>query len=108
MGQFCTLINIEAILDGQPSLFGLHADLEKEAQRIASQITKRQALQQPVSTVSTDAAKEYQAVNLDSLQYNDVRTIGAEYVGHHAACQLGNGLSENDFICTYKVEDLIK
>ena len=79
---------IESILDGQPSLFGLEAELEREAQRLASQITKRQALQQPPA-ITPSAAREYQSVDLDSLQYNDVRRIGAEYVGYHAACQLG-------------------
>ena len=80
---------IEELLEGKQCLFLLDTNLEKEAQRIASQITKRQALQQAgVSDIST-ASAEYQSVNLDSLQYNDVRTIGAEYVGHHAACQLG-------------------
>ena len=35
---------IEEILSGQPSLFGLSVDLEREAQQIASRIGKRQAL----------------------------------------------------------------
>jgi len=80
---------IETILEGKPSLFGLNAELETEAQRIASQITKRQSLQQVVVSELNVSSEEYQSVNLDSLQYNDVRTIGAEYVGYHAACQLG-------------------
>ena len=78
---------IEEILSGQPSLFGLSVDLEREAQQIASRIGKRQALHQSTELAAT--AKEFQAVDLDSLQYSDVRSVGAEYVGHHAACQLG-------------------
>jgi hypothetical protein len=78
---------IEEILSGQPGLFGLSVDLEREAQQISSRIGKRQALHQPAELSPTD--KEYQAVDLNSLQYSDVRSIGAEYVGHHAACQLG-------------------
>jgi transposase len=78
---------IEEILSGQPSLFGLSIDLEREAQQIASRIGKRQALNQPTELASTD--REHHDVDLGSLQYSDVRSIGGEYVGHHAACQLG-------------------
>lgn len=78
---------IEEILSGQPSLFGLSIELEREAQQIASRIGKRQALNQPTELAPTD--REHHAVDLSSLQYSDVRSIGGEYVGHHAACQLG-------------------
>jgi transposase len=78
---------IDAILSGQVTLFGLSTELESEAQRMASLITKRQALEQVVPVVSNN--KSYTAVDLDSLQYHDIRSIGAEYVGYHAACQLG-------------------
>lgn len=78
---------IEEILSGQPSLFGLSIELEREAQQIASRIGKRQAINQPTELAPTD--REHHAVDLSSLQYSDVRSIGGEYVGHHAACQLG-------------------
>jgi transposase len=78
---------IEAILTSNPSLFGLPINLEREAQRLSSMVTKRQALHQP--TELTSKAKEYHPVDLDSMQHSDARSVGAEYVGHHAACQLG-------------------
>ena len=90
---------IESILNGGISLFGLSGELEQEAQQRASLISKRHALEQPNQTGSTN--KEYHSVDLDSLKHNDIRSIGAEYVGYHAACQLGlpevlleQGLSE--------------
>lgn len=61
--------------------------MEREAQQIASRIGKRQALNQPTELAPTD--REHHAVDLSSLQYSDVRSIGGEYVGYHAACQLG-------------------
>lgn len=72
---------IEAILSGQNDMFGLHTELENEAQQIASMITKRQA-DTPAVTVQTP---DIQAADLNSIKHSDVRTIGAEHVGYEAA-----------------------
>lgn len=83
---------VETILTNQPCLFGLPAELEREAQRMAGLIIKRQVLQQPEPRLSHNInTAEFHAVNLDSLQHHDIRSVGAEYVGYHAACQLSLG-----------------
>lgn len=79
---------VEAILSGQETLFGLSPELEQEAQQMASLITKRQALElKPIS--ESKAAKKFEAADLDSIKYSDIRTIGAEHVGYSVAKQLG-------------------
>jgi transposase len=74
---------IEDICRKQDSLFGLDEPLEQEAQRIARILLGRQS--QTVSTAQSD----YHAVDVNSLEHDDIRFVGGEYVGLHAARQLG-------------------
>lgn len=85
---------IEAILSGQDDLFGLsNTELEQEAQRLASLIVKRQATESRVkvkksSTNPEGVSKDFESVDLNSIKHSDIRPIGAEHVGYHAAKQL--------------------
>jgi transposase len=85
---------IESILSGQEYLFGLSdTKLEQEAQHLASLIVKRQVIVAKANpkngTAKKDTTKEFEAVDLKSIKHSDIRPIGAEHVGYHAAQQLG-------------------
>ena len=65
--------------------------LEKEAQRIAKLIIAKGSKplgnkKQPIKNIDTPT--DYQTVDVNSLQHQHVRKIGAEHVGFHAAKQL--------------------
>ena len=87
---------VEQLLSGTQQLFELELakPLETKAQSMVRQIVKiREKF-----TAEGGARKEvqntepvehdYQTVNIDSAKDNDVRFIGAEYLGNHAASQL--------------------
>lgn len=84
---------VEEILTGQAELlFGPETDeLEQEAQRIAKLVLAKGARaatrQQP--NLSSSQTADYQSVDVNSLNHQDVRFVGAEAVGYHAAQQLG-------------------
>lgn len=78
---------IEELLCEQGSLLSIEPALEKEAQRIAKLIAhKYSAIQarQEKAPASTD----YHSLDVASLQHQEVRHVGAEHVGYHAALQL--------------------
>ncbi len=89
---------VEQLLDKkqQVQLFDLELPkkIESSAQRIVKLIIKRQskfeaeskARKQVPPTESVEA--DYQSVDINSTRDNDVRFIGGEYLGHHAATQL--------------------
>jgi transposase len=84
---------VEEILTGQAELlFGAEMDaLEQEAQRIAKLVLAkgaRAATRQQLSPPSSQIA-DYQSVDINSLNHQDIRFVGAEAVGYHAAKQLG-------------------
>lgn len=81
---------IENILRGQQPLFELEPFLEKEAQRIAKLVIKKssQVIPIAVSHLEKTSQQDYQSVDLNSLEHQDIRKIGGEYVGYHAAKQL--------------------
>jgi len=81
---------VKSICHGQQLLLPLDAKLEKEAHRIAKIVTRKFSeiqAQQPSKTCSAKTI-DYQTVDVNSLAHDDVRKIGAEHVGYHAACQL--------------------
>ncbi len=85
---------IESILSGQDDLFGLsNTQLEQEAQHLASLIVKRQATEAIANAKKRSAKKEldkgFETVDINSIKHSDIRPIGAEHVGYHAAKQLG-------------------
>jgi Transposase DDE domain len=88
---------IEEITHGQQSLIELESEIEKEAQRIAKLViskladinNKKEQNPQQKTELPIDTDKtEYQTVDINSLQHQHIRKIGAEHVGLHAARQL--------------------
>lgn len=102
---------IEEIRQGQKSIIEMDPVIEKEAQRIAkliirkfsetkekknkTQEIKNQQLDWLESHLSTtealelvEAKADYQTVDINSLQHQHIRKIGAEHTGLHAARQL--------------------
>lgn len=81
---------VEDILHGQASLFSLNKRAEKEAQRIAKQVTQKYSFSeiQRIPNSKTKQPTDYQTVDIDSMAHQDIRKIGSEHVGHQAACQL--------------------
>lgn len=82
---------IEEIRNGQDSLFNLDTFLENEAQRIAKRLIHSLSVVTP--TIQSPSAvleleTDYQTVDINSLQYQHIRKIGAEQIGYHAASQL--------------------
>lgn len=89
--QWKNLANrVESLCHGQQLLFPLDADLEKEAQRIAKIVTRKfsQIQSKQPNEKSSKKITDYQTVDVNSIAHDDIRKIGAEYVGYHAACQL--------------------
>jgi transposase len=78
---------IEEICSGQGSLIPLEAELEKKAEAIAKLVTQKSGAIKPVN-INQATAKDFQSVDLDSLEHQDIRQIGAEYLGASAAKQL--------------------
>ena len=81
---------IEELLCEQSSLLSLEPLLEKEAQRIAKLIAHKYAEIQARQRKAQlpQSSTDYQLLDVNSLQHQEVRHIGAEHVGYHAALQL--------------------
>jgi transposase len=84
---------VEEIRNGQKQLFNIEIGLEKEAQRISKLVTHR--LSRPgllettcKTTGEASVDSDYQMVDLNSMTHRDIRKIGGEHVGYHAAKQL--------------------
>src|SRR6266568_4258560 len=90
--QWTVLTNrIEEIQQGQHALIPLEISLEQEAQRIAKLVIQK--FSETIildKNIKKDVSKEvdYQTIDLNSLQHQHIRKIGAEHVGLHAAQQL--------------------
>jgi len=85
---------IEAILQGQPELsFDSDIPLETEAQRIAKLVVAKGSVIRKNQSIpaQNQPLEDYQRVDVNSMTHQDVRFIGAESVGMHAATQLGLG-----------------
>lgn len=78
---------IEENRKGQQSLVPLEPFLEKEAQRISKLVTQKFSEKVVVSQHQKQET-DHQMVDVNSIQYQHVRKIGAEHVGFHAAQQL--------------------
>ena len=82
---------IEEIRNGQESIFQCDREIEREAQRIAKLVLKKYATtlndSNQCTTDETDAT-DFQTVDINSIQHQDVRKIGCEHVAVHAARQL--------------------
>jgi transposase len=80
---------IEEIGCGQQSLFAPDDVLEKEARRIAKILVSKQSdTLPPVAPSEPPLPNDFQTVDINSLDHSDVRKIGSEYLGSHAATQL--------------------
>lgn len=85
---------VEEILSAQTTLLQLEAPIEKESQRIAKLLTKKysEAPTRVIASHSTNNSiaqdSDIQSVDINSLEYKDVRKVGCEYIGYHAIKQL--------------------
>lgn len=80
---------IEEIGKGQASLFDNNPLIEKEAQRIAKLISRKFSdFSNETEENQTAKNTDYQTVDINTLDHNDIRKIGCEHVGYHAAQQL--------------------
>ena len=80
---------IEEIRQGQTSFVHLDSILEKEAQRIAKLVIQKfseEVVSQQNKKINQQ--NDYQMVDVNSINHQHVRKIGAEYVALHAAKQL--------------------
>lgn len=81
---------IEELLNGSSSLFetDVPSSIEKEARKIVKLISAKSGTA-TTPKLSAITAKDYQMVDINSSQEDEVRHIGNEHVAYHAACQLG-------------------
>ena len=79
---------IEEIQRGQEGLFEREHVLEKEAERIAKLLTKESSAKNRGTQSAKASFADYQTVDLNSLSYTDVRTIGAEHVAYAVSKQI--------------------
>jgi transposase len=84
---------IECILHHQPSLLAVDETIEAEAQRITSNLLKRNKEYAPIDPASS--TKDYQSVDTDSIQSSDLRSVGVEHIAYDAlqSLQLDSKLS---------------
>jgi transposase len=90
--QWKTLANrIEEIISGQQRLVDLPQPLEDLAQQYARRIIRKQVQATPAPPVQqeTQAAQQWERVDLNSLSQSEARTIGGEAVAYHAFKELG-------------------
>ncbi len=78
---------IEEITNGQQILFPLDDALENEAQNIAKRVIHRVAEEEAPLAITTE--NDYRAVDLNSLEHQQIRQIGAEHTGYEILKQLG-------------------
>jgi hypothetical protein len=81
---------IEEIVRGQQVLFGFDDKIEIEAQNIAKLLIHRTAKNKSADTTSSavEANSDYYEVDINSLQHQQVRQIGAEHIGYEMLKQL--------------------
>lgn len=88
---------IEDILTGQASFLNLDNDLEKEAKLAARKILKKQS-----QDISSEEEADYKNIDINSLEVEHPRSLGAEYICHSIWKELGlnqffreNGVSKH-------------
>ncbi len=82
---------IEELLSGQKSLLTLEPSLEKQAHNYAKRARHKyaEANEARAKPHPTDTEKpDYHSIDVNSVEYSEVRHIGAETLGVHAAIQL--------------------
>jgi transposase len=77
---------IESTLTGQRPLFDYPKKISRLARKYAREITRQQA--QAIGEAE-DVASDYQVVDVNSVDNEDIRTIGAEHVVYETMRQLG-------------------
>ncbi len=82
---------IEDILTGQNTFEEIDETIEKHARTATSKIFKKQA-----EEINTDREEDFQEVDMNSLEVESPRSIGAEYICH----SVWNELDMNDFFKT--------
>lgn len=79
---------IEEILSGQPCLQGLEnildEKLERHAQRTAQLVVKKQEKE-----LNEEKSRDYQMVDINSIDVEQPRSLGAEYIAHSVWQELG-------------------
>lgn len=75
---------IEDILTGQESLFCLNDNLENYARNAAREIFRKQA-----DDINIREGANFQMVDIDSIQAEDPRSVGAEYIANSIWEELG-------------------
>ena len=83
--ELCT--RIEQILNSQEPLFDVDATIEKNAQRIYSQIIARRGELQALGN-DNEQTPHFEEVDVNSLQQTTPRTVGAEHVSLEALKEL--------------------
>ncbi len=78
---------IEEIISGQQILFPLDGAIENEAQNIAKRVIHRVAEEKAPAPVQTE--NDYRTVDLNSLEHQQIRQVGAEHAGYEILKQLG-------------------
>lgn len=68
---------IEEILTGQENLFQLDDNLEKQARNAAREIFRKQA-----EEINRREAADFMMVDVNSIEAEDPRSMGAEYIAH--------------------------
>lgn len=78
---------IEEILTGQESFFDYPKEIEVLAQRYARRIIRRESI--PTGEASSpDYVPDYQTVDVNSVENEEARTVGAEHVVYHTMKEL--------------------
>ena len=78
---------VEEIITGQTTLFDYPEEIENLAQRCARKIIRRQSSVIP-ERKDLDYLPDYQTVDVNSTENEQVRTIGAEHVVYHTIKEL--------------------
>jgi len=73
---------IECILHHQPALLAVEETIEAEAQRIASNLLKRNREYAAADIAS--ATGDYQSVDIDSVESSNLRSVGVEHLAYDA------------------------
>lgn len=75
---------IESLLTGQQNLLSFDNDIEKHAKKAAKSIReKRESEQNPAGSTIESQPEDFQAIDVNSLETSEIRSLGPEHVCHH-------------------------
>jgi transposase len=80
---------IEQIVCGQKSLWPIDESIEKPAQDFARRLKRKERRALPPMPATPQTVVQWETVDLESITQEEVRTIGAEALGHWAFNKLG-------------------